>query len=86
MEGDGAPAGRVVHENGERTLVVLKYVFPGGAAPHHLPRPPVIRHGEVGVDQAVVPCLSCYTGNIGRYFIPAAHNNNILNNGFDYRL
>ena len=58
MEGDSAPTGGVIHENGERALVVLEDVLAGGAAAQHLARPPVLRHGQVGVHQAVVTRLS----------------------------
>ena len=42
----------VVHEDGQRALVVLEDVLAGGAAAHHAARAPVIRHGEVGLHQA----------------------------------
>ena len=57
MEGDRAPAGRMVHEDSQRTFLVLEYVLAGGAATHHLPGPAVIRHGKIRVDQAVVTRL-----------------------------
>ncbi len=59
VEGDGAPAGGMVHEYGEGALILLQDVLAGGAATHHLPRPPVLRHGQVRVHQAVVTRLTC---------------------------
>jgi hypothetical protein len=59
VEGDGAPAGGMVHEYGEGALLLLQDVLAGGAATHHLPRPTVLRHGQVGVHQAVVTRLTC---------------------------
>jgi hypothetical protein len=53
----------MVHEYGEGALLLLKDVLAGGAAAHHLPRPPVLRHGQVGVHQAVVTRLTCKVRN-----------------------
>ena len=44
----------MVHEDVERAVIVVEYVFPGGAAPNHHPRRPVLGHGEVALDEAVV--------------------------------
>ena len=48
----------VVHEDGERTLVVLEDVLAGGAAADHSPRPAILGHGEVGLDQAELAGLA----------------------------
>ena len=44
----------MVHEDVERAVVIVKYVFPGGAAPDDHPRRPVLGHGQVALDEAVV--------------------------------
>ena len=44
----------MVHEDVERAVIVVKNVFPGGPAPDDHPRGPVLGHGEVALDEAVV--------------------------------
>ena len=51
MEGDRAPVPLVVHQDVQRTLVVLQDILPGGAPTHHLALAPIIRHAQVGLHQ-----------------------------------
>ena len=44
----------MVHEDIERAVIVVKYVFPGGAAPDDDPRRPVLGHREVTLYEAEV--------------------------------
>ena len=44
----------MVHEDVEGAVIIVKNVFPGGAPAHHHPRCPVLGHGEVALDEAVV--------------------------------
>ena len=44
----------MVHEDVEWAVIIVKYVFPGGATPNNNPWRPVLRHGEVALDEAEV--------------------------------
>jgi hypothetical protein len=57
----------MVHEYGEGALLLLQDVLAGGAATHHLTRPTVLRHGQVGVHQAVVTRLTCTVRLLVKY-------------------
>ena len=47
----------MVHEDIERAVIIVQYVFPGGPPSNHHPRRPVLRHGEVALDEAEVGSL-----------------------------
>ena len=47
----------MVHEDIERAVIIVQYVFPGGPPSNHHPGRPVLRHGEVALDEAEVGSL-----------------------------
>ena len=56
VEGDGlgAAAGLVVHQDVQRTLLLLQHLLPRRAAAQHAALAPVLGHAEVGLDEAEV--------------------------------